>query len=194
MQTLRQVIPFIVFFLLAPAASAQQLVFELDPARSNVEFTLGATLHTVHGTLRVKSGSVRFDGASGAASGEIVVDAASARTGNDDRDRKMHQEVLESGRFPEIRFQVQSVRGALPANGTAQVQMAGIMTLHGAEHPMTLVAPVEVRDGGVAADVRFQVPYVEWKLKNPSSFLLRVEKKVEVTVHVAGKLGPAPRL
>jgi len=37
-------------FALAAPAVAQDRVFTADPAQSRVDFTLGATIHTVHGT------------------------------------------------------------------------------------------------------------------------------------------------
>ena len=46
--------------LISPLA-AQDLSLEMDPTQSKVEFTLGATLHTVHGTFQFKHGAVRFD-------------------------------------------------------------------------------------------------------------------------------------
>ena len=35
----------------APQATANLLVFAVDPAQSSVHWTLGSTLHTVHGTF-----------------------------------------------------------------------------------------------------------------------------------------------
>jgi hypothetical protein len=52
---------------LAPVSSGV-LSRNIDPAKSVVHFTLGATLHTVHGTFRVESGTLRFDPGSGKAS------------------------------------------------------------------------------------------------------------------------------
>jgi len=52
---------------LAGAACAQPTVMELDPAQTRIEFTLGSLLHTVHGSFRLKQGTIRFDPATGAA-------------------------------------------------------------------------------------------------------------------------------
>lgn len=174
--------------LMSIAASAQDLKFQVDPAKSQVEFTLGATMHTVQGTFHMKSGSVGFDTQTGTASGSLIVDATTAQTGNDGRDKKMHKDILESAKFPEIRFTVQKLQGTVPASGTSQVQMVGVMTLHGSDHPMTVTAPVQVTNGVASADVHFEVPYVKWGLKNPSTFLLRVSDKVEIVVHAVGTL------
>src|SRR5256885_1853454 len=97
--------------LAAPPAAVNAETFELQPQETRVGFTLGATMHTVHGTLRAKRGSVRFDPATGAASGEIVLDAASAETGNASRDRDMHGKILESGKHPEIVWRIDRVLG-----------------------------------------------------------------------------------
>src|SRR5207253_4296277 len=68
---------------LAPATlRGERLSIELDPQQSTVTFTLGAFLHTVRGTFRVKHGTVRFDTETGEATGEVVVDLGSGVTGN----------------------------------------------------------------------------------------------------------------
>ena len=190
MKTIRR--GFAVLFLLGACAAGQQMVFEIDPEKSWVEFTLGATMHTVHGTFRVKSGQVQFDAASAAARGEIVVDATSGDSGSKGRDKKMHREVLESAKYPEIRFTARQFRGTVPANGTAQVQIAGVLTLHGSDHPFTATAPVQVTEGRVSAGVHFEIPYVAWGLKDPSTFVLRVDKKVDIVVHAVGTVTPGP--
>jgi polyisoprenoid-binding protein YceI len=176
--------------LLAPAASlqAQETRFELDPAKTTVEFTLGATLHRVHGTFKAKSGSIRFDAASGAASGSFVIDATGGNSGNESRDHKMHEEVLESGKYPEIVFTPTRVVGTVPAQGDSTVQVQGMFRLHGADHEVTLSVPVHVSGNEISAKTHFAVPYVAWGLKNPSTFLLRVSKEVEIEVSASGKL------
>src|SRR5450759_5728414 len=82
--------------LLPSMVAAQQITVNLDPAQTKIEWTLGATMHTVHGTFKLKRGSVTFDPRSGAASGEIVVDATSGERDNQSRDKKLHKEVLQS--------------------------------------------------------------------------------------------------
>ena len=52
----------------------------------------------------MKRGALQLEAASGKMSGEIVVDAKSGESGSGMRDRKMHKEILESERYPEIAF------------------------------------------------------------------------------------------
>jgi polyisoprenoid-binding protein YceI len=168
--------------------AASQSVFELDTQQSRVTFTLPATMHTVHGTFAVKSGTVRFDPRSGTATGTIVLDATSGRTGNDGRDRKMHREILESGKFPEIGLTVRRLTGEVPTEGRSQVTMEGTIALHGASHAVSLTVPIEVHGGQATGSASFAVPYVAWGLKNPSTFLLHVSETVTVEIHAVGRL------
>jgi len=186
--------------LSAAAANAQEMVFQLDPAQSHVTFTLGDILHTVHGTFQMRSGSIRFNPATGDASGSLVVDATSGNSGNNGRDRRMHRQILEDQKYPEIVFTPQHVSGRLAPEGTSQMELQGLMALHGQQHPMKVTMPVQVSHDQASADVRFIVPYVQWGLKNPSTFILRVSDKVTIDVHAAGHLtrasvaeGPPPQ-
>lgn len=177
---------------MAGLASAQSESFALDARQSTVTFTLGDVLHTVHGTFQLKSGNVQFDPATGSASGLLIVDAQTGDSGSGARDRKMHKDILESARFPEITFAPHHITGQVPNNGSSQVTIAGTMTLHGQPHEISIVSPVTVHDGHAVADMRFLVPYVRWGLKNPSTFILRVSDKVEIDVHAVGTLVAAP--
>jgi polyisoprenoid-binding protein YceI len=167
--------------------AAQELSLAMDPAQAKVEFTLGATLHTVHGSFQFRRGSIRFDPATGKASGELLVDARTGATGNDSRDHKMHKEILESQRFPDVVFRPDRVEGKLALSGMSQMQAHGAFSIHGVEHE--LIAPVEVRVTGGVYDItaHFSVPYQKWGMKNPSSLFLRVDDTVEITIHTVGR-------
>jgi polyisoprenoid-binding protein YceI len=177
----------------AVPALAQQLKLELDPAQTQVQWTLGDVLHTVHGTFKLRSGTIQFDSASGQASGAIVVDATTGESGNGARDRKMHGEILESGKFPEIGFLPTRVQGNMVPEGDSQVRVDGVMKIHGTSQQITV--PVDVRRSGdefVIAS-RFVAPYVQWGLKNPSTFILRVEDHVTIDIHTKAHVAmPGP--
>ena len=175
---------------LSTAAHAEQRVLVLDPATSKVSFTLDATGHDVEGVLAMRSGRIAFDPATGVASGEIAVDLKSGKTGNDSRDKTMHKEVLEDDKYPLAVFRAEKVRGNVPTEGTAQITLDGVMSLHGAEHKMSLPAKVEVHNGRVKAETSFPVPFVEWGLHDPSIMILRVAKVVSVKVKAEGSLEP----
>lgn len=177
--------------LAAVSARAEQHAFALDPAASRINFTLDATGHDVEGTIAVKSGRLAFDPATGAASGEIVIDLKSAETGSDGRDKDMHGKVLETGKYPTAVFRIEKLRGPVAPAGPSQVHLDGTLSFHGGEHKLSLPAKVEVRNGRVKADTQLQIPYVEWGLHDPSIMVLRVAKVVNVKVHAEGSLETA---
>lgn len=180
----------LVLLAVLPSAAAER-VLTFDPGSSSVRFTLDATLHTVHGTLKVTRGRVRFDAVPGPASGEVVVDAVSGATGNDGRDKKMHEQVLLSAKYPEIVFVPRQTSGDLPASGKGTLTVDGVMRVAGTEHAVTLPLQVEVEGATVRVTSTFQVPYVAWGLDDPSVFLLRVGKEVAVEVEASGTLAAA---
>jgi polyisoprenoid-binding protein YceI len=178
-------------FLWACAAHAQTLALEFDPSQTKVEYTLAGMLHTVEGTFKLQRGAIHIDAATGAATGEVVVDATSGASGSGARDRRMHADILESGRYPEIAFRPDRLEGAIPKQGTASLKMHGMFRIHGADHEIAIPVDVEAANGQYAVTLRFVVPYVQWGMKNPSTFILRVSDKVNITVKtVARPAGP----
>ena len=176
----------VLFLLFSLAAAAQQTQITLDPAQTKIDWTLGDVLHTVHGTFKLKSGSIAFDSKTGDASGQIVVDATSGESGNHTRDGKMHKEILESGRYPEIVFLPKHVTGNVPTEGNSTLQVQGVFRIHGGDHDLTLSFPVQSDGSKAIATTKFEVPYEAWGMKNPSTLFLKVENKVEIDISTAG--------
>ncbi|HXN64932.1 MAG TPA: YceI family protein [Candidatus Acidoferrales bacterium] len=152
----------------------------LDAPKTAVSFTLAATAHEVHGEFNIQEGHVSFDPTTGKLSGAIVVDARTGRTGNDSRDHRMHQEVLESDRYPEITFRPDLVMGTWNAQGQSHVTVQGRFLIHGTEHQINVPIDADCESEVCAIGANFTVPYVEWGMKNPSNFLLRVGRSVEI--------------
>lgn len=155
---------------------------DFDPAKTRVEFTLNDVLHTVHGSFRLKSGSIHFDPASGTAGGALVVDAASGESGNKTRDHKMNKEILETDKYSEAVFTPRQVIGHLAMQGNSQVQVQGTFRLHGADHELTLTVPAQVNGDEVQLQTEFDIPFVRWGMKDPSTFVLRVNKDVQMKI------------
>jgi polyisoprenoid-binding protein YceI len=174
--------------LSANIAQAQQKTFTLDPAQTKVNFTVDSTLHTVHGDFRLKRGAIQFDNSTGAASGELVVDSASGESGSDGRDKKMHKDILETPKYFDIVFTPQRVKGTVANEGRSTVEVEGILTMHGKSKPVTMPLEVQLQNGAGSADGSFSVKYQEWGMKNPSTFILRVNDTVNIHVHAVGKI------
>jgi len=170
----------------APQPPANEIVLEIDPAKSKVHWTLESTVHTVHGSFAFKKGNLRLDTSAGKASGEIIVDAASGSSGNDGRDKKMHKDVLESGKYAEVIFRPDHVEGKIAPQGVFTVQVHGLFLLHGREHELTVPVQAEFERDHWTSSAKFNVPFIDWGLKNPSNFLLRVNHSVEIELELKG--------
>jgi polyisoprenoid-binding protein YceI len=172
------------------AAAAKEISVTLDPAKTAVHWTLPTTLHTVHGTFVLKHGQLQLDPATGKATGEIIVDATSGKSGNDSRDSKMHHDVLESGKYNDIVFRPESFSGAILPSGNSTITLKGTFSLHGADHAMTLPVQVIFGENSWTGTCSFSVPFLEWGLKNPSTFLLKVKPDVQIEFESGGSLQP----
>jgi len=171
-----------------PQTAPRELVLVLDPAASKVHWTLDSSLHTVHGTFAFKNGALHVYPGTGKAGGEIIADAASGNSGNDSRDKKMHKEVLESGRYGEVVFRPDRVAGTIATPGTSAVQVHGTFVLHGSEHELTVPVQAELGTDHWTGSSKFDVPFIDWGLKNPGNFFLKVNHRVNIELELKGRL------
>jgi len=172
-------------------APASEIVLTLDPAQSTVHWTVDSSLHTVHGTFALKSGTLHFDPETGKAGGEIVVLATSGASGNSSRDARMHKEILETPRYPEVIFRPTQVEGKVSQAGASDVKLNGIFSIHGADHDLTALVHAELTGDRWTGTSKFEVPYVKWGIKNPSNFLLKVKPVVSVELEMSGEVRAA---
>jgi polyisoprenoid-binding protein YceI len=182
----------LVFFALLFAGSIQTLhaqeKFTLDTARSEVRFTLADPLHVVHGTFHIQQGEVLFDTSAGKASGAIVVDAVSGQSGNSMRDHRMTHDELKASTFKTISFSPTRITGTLNPTGDSTLQVYGIFTLLNTPHEIELPMQVQANGSDIRATGSFTVPYVQWGLKDPSTFMLHCNKDVQIDLLLIGTL------
>ena len=174
-----------------PASCAQSFTVNLDPAQTKVEITLNTTLHNVHGTFRLKSGQIHFDAATGKTTGAIVVDAGSGDTDNSSRDKKMHQEILQSQKYPEIVFTPVQVKGSFDPHKASQLDVAGTVRVHGEDHDLAMTIAVQPATANqLQCDTHFTIPYIKWGMKDPSTFLLHASDTVDLEIHATAQITP----
>ena len=184
-------IAFMLPFALVPGAFAQRQAFTVTPDASQVSFFLGGSDHGTRGTFHVQSGTVDFDRSAPRMSGMIVVAAGSGDTGNKSRDHKMTTEVLDAAQFAQVTFAPQSYQGTLAASGDSTIQVTGVFTLHGTPHDLTVPMQIHIEGSSLTAKTHFTVPYVKWGLKDPSIFILKVAKQVDIDLTLTGQVAPA---
>lgn len=181
----------VLLLLVGPAAFAQHQTLTVSPESSQVAFFLGGAEHGTHGTFHVQSGMVDFDSTAGKIAGSIVVAAGSGDTGNKSRDHKMETEVLDSAHYGEVSFAPQSYQGTILSAGDSTIQVSGTFTLHGTPHDITVPMQIHIDGATCTAKTHFTIPYVKWGLKDPSIFILKVAKDVDIDLTLTGRLTPA---
>ena len=169
-------------------AGAEPFRLVLEPAATEISFTLGARLHTVRGRFALASGEVTFDPDTGAASGAIRVDAQSGETGIDRRDRVMHEEVLDSAQHPLLVLRPERIEVSRREAEALAGTLFGQIELRGVSHPISIPFEGARHDERAQITLHFDVPWVAWGLPDPSNALLSVEKTLAVAVSSGGTL------
>ena len=100
----------------------------------------------------------------------------------------MHRGVLESGRHPRIIYRAKRLRVLRRDTASADVELEGVLEMHGQRHPLVLPARLAARGGRIAIETSFRVPYVEWGMQDPSTLFLRVDRFVDVRVRSEGTI------
>jgi len=170
----------------AAQPAAHEIALTLDPAQTKLHFNVDSTLHMVHGTFAVKSGSLQFDPQTGKASGTIVVNAVSGETGNNSRDQRLHKEILETWKFGEATFRPSQIDGQVSLAAPSDFKLKGIITLHGTDHELVADVHSEFTGDHWKGTAKFDVPYTKWGIKDPSNFLLKVKPVVNVELELSG--------
>jgi len=171
---------------LAPVAFSQQMSVDFDPVATKISWSLVGNVHTTHGTFQLKQGHVDVNPANGQISGELVVEANSGNSGDGPRDKRMKKEILETDKYPDVRFKVTKLEGAEPLKSASNVRVVGQFTIHGATHEVTIPLQITFNGTEFSGTGKFVVPFVDWGMKDPSNFLFKVNKTVEVDLAAVG--------
>lgn len=168
-------------------AAPQEITLKIDVTKSKVHYTVDSTLHTVHGTFALKDGStVHFDPSTGKAGGEVAVYATSGDSGNSSRDERMHKEILETGKYPDFVFRPHQIEGTVAPGGASDVKLHGVVLIHGGQHEIVAQVHAELAGDQWKGTAKFDVPYIQWGIKDPSNWLLKVKPVVNVEVDMTG--------
>lgn len=178
----------LIVLLAATSVSAQHTDLKLDTDITKVNFTVRDVLHTVHGTFKLTKGDLWFDPASYKAGGTLVVNATSGNSGSHARDSRMNKNVLQSDTYQEITFTPDRIIGTVNLSGHSEFKLHGMFAIHGAAHELIMNVKADITGNRLTATADFNVPYVKWGLKNPSTLFLRVNDTVPVEIDAVGEI------
>jgi polyisoprenoid-binding protein YceI len=104
------------------------------------------------------------------------------------RDHRMTDDELRASSFKTISFTPTRFTGTFNATGDSTLQVHGIFTLLGTPHEIDVPMQVQVNGEQLHAIGSFAVPYVQWGLKDPSTFMIHVNKAVQIDLSLMGTL------
>ena len=179
---------FALMLLFGPTVLAQHQTFTVNPSASEIKMTLNTTHEVVNGTFHLQSGSIAFDRHSPNLSGSLVVSAGSGNTGNFSRDKRMDKEILKVDQFTNISFAPKTYTGVIAPSGDSTIQVSGVFTLLGSPHDITIPVQIHIDGANLTAKTHFDIPYVQWGLKNPSFLIWKAETTVAIDLNLTGQL------
>ena len=175
-------------FTLIASALAQHRVLTVNPGSSKVDMTLKTNHDTVLGTFHIQSGTIDYDSSANTIAGTVVVAAGSGNTGNESRDKKMDKDILDTQKYNAVTFAPKSYTGTIAASGDSTIQVTGVITLLGTPHDITVPMQIHIDGDSCTAKGNFPIPYVQWGLKDPSFFVLKAQKEVDINLDLVGTL------
>ena len=126
--------------------------YAIDAPRSQITFTTRHLfgLGAVHGSFRLRGGTVSLAEPLTGSRVDAVADAASFDTGNPNRDRQvLSRTLLDTAAYPDIAFT--STHAELGQDGAWVLQ--GLLTAHGVREPITFtVAKAQVDGDEIAVE------------------------------------------
>jgi polyisoprenoid-binding protein YceI len=106
-----------------------------------------STLHDFRGWTKNVTGWIEFGPGriDSTAKAAFVVDARTLDTGDKDRDRAMHEEHLESARYPDMKFTLSGFHSE--PGGSCTIR--GTLEIHGHSRSVEMAGSFELRPDGV---------------------------------------------
>lgn len=172
-------------------AFPQRIQAKLDTNATKVNFALGDVMHSVHGVFALTNGDFWFDPTTAQAGGQLVVSAASGNSGSHGRDSRMHSNILQVDQYPKVTFTPDHIVGKVNMSGDSDFGLHGMLDIHGASHEVTMKVKSHIESDRLSVTADFDVPYVKWGMKNPSTFMLRVDDTVQIEIKSTGQISAA---
>ena len=127
---------------------------------------------------------------------EIIVDLSTLVSDEPRRDRYLARNVLESRKFPLAKLGVEELLGLtwpLPTNGSSNLKLSGLATIHGETEPLIWSVRTEFFDGIVTGLAQTEFRFGKFGMSIPSlAFIVSVEDKVRLQVEFTLEVTTAP--
>jgi polyisoprenoid-binding protein YceI len=104
-------------------------------------------------------------------------------------ERQMRDEVLETGRFPDILYKCSSASGSEPAAGPSIVRLNGQLSLHGVARPLPIDAHVNVTGDLLRASGEISLRQTDYDIRLVSAMAgaLKIKDELKVSFDIAAR-------
>lgn len=174
----------------APAAAPAPVDYMIDPARSEVRFTVTKLgFSDVTGTFRESTGDIRYDAADpGASAIRWRVRVASVLTDARNRDASLQApEYFDAARHPELIFESRRV-SAKPDGGLA---VTGDLTMRGVTRSIAIDAKIRRGLTGPVFEANFEVDRYDYGIAGGTVMGRLIGRTVRVFIRAATQPAPA---
>jgi polyisoprenoid-binding protein YceI len=100
----------------------------------------------------------------------------------------MTDDELKASSYKTISFSPTSFTGTFNPTGDSTLQVHGTFTLLGTPHEIDVPMRIQTTANQLQATGSFAVPYIQWGLKDPSTFMIKVNKEVQIDLSLTGTL------
>ncbi len=167
----------------------------IDPAASELTFSISRPGETIDGTAREFGGEVVLDPSDPSRGSSVVlrVRTASLATGNRLRDHRMRGSHLEADRFPEIVFRSKSIQVGEDRGdaGRRRALVEGALSLHGVERTVLVPAVIRYDNDTLTAEGSVDLTYSDYGIPIPRFLWLVMDDTIKVRFRFVA--GPAAR-
>ena len=103
--------------------------------------------------------------------------------------REIHEKALEVSKYPEILFESRGLTARRAAGGAYDIEIRGILTLHGVTRPVTIPARLQVQGDRLTARGTFTVRHSDYGIERLSAAAGTVQAKDEIVLsfHIVGR-------
>jgi polyisoprenoid-binding protein YceI len=167
----------------SPMASAPARVWRIDPARSEVRFTVTKFgFEDVTGVFRESEGEIQYDPVEPAASTiQWRVRVASVLTDASNRDQSLQgPEYFDAGRHPYLTFASRSVR----PRPDRSLEVSGDFTIRGVTRRIDIHARPQVSAAGLAFETDFNIDRYDYGVAGGSVMGRLIGRQVRIHLMV----------
>jgi polyisoprenoid-binding protein YceI len=177
---------------LAPALAGAQQVPAGTVRAGTLSFDARATAGDFTGTTKTVRGEMT-GGELSAVRGFVEAPANSLVTGNNKRDKDLNKS-LETGKYPTIRFDLDSVVPRGTRGDTLDVTLKGRFTIHGVTRQAELPAAVALPPDAVRVRASTPLNLKDYKIGGLSKAFGMLRMHEEILVHIDLTFAPGGRI